>query len=214
MFERSLDMSPGESPPRQGKKTFGRQPGCSSPPDGFGCRAWRWQLPALIRVARRGVRFVLLALGCAAALCASLPAAEPAAAPKATNAVATARVPPADGTNAAAPKATNSGATARAPAGDGTNAAPRFEVKAYVVKCDPLIFTNAPTSMLSEFTGTNVGPGADSGSGRNRSVGLPETRLPEGEHLHCARDDHQRHRHHARLPGGISAGSDLRQAFP
>ncbi len=157
MFERSLEMSPGESPPRQGKKTFGRQPGCYSPPDGFGCRAWHWQLPALIRVARRGVRFVLLALGCAAALCASLPAAEPAAAPKATNAVATARVPPADGTNAAAPKATNSGATARAPAGDGTNAAPGFEVKAYVVKCDLLIFTNAPTSVLSEFTGTNVG---------------------------------------------------------
>jgi hemolysin activation/secretion protein len=48
-------------------------------------------------------------------------------------------------------------ATARAAVGGGTNATPRFDVKAFVVKCDRLIFTNTPTSMLSEFTGTNVG---------------------------------------------------------
>ena len=128
-------MSPGELPRRHGKKTCGRQPGCSSSPDGFGCPAWREQLPALIRAARRGARFGLLALGCAAALVTNLLAAEPAAVRKATNSVS----------------------TARAPAGGGTNAAPRFDVKAFVVKCDRLIFTNTPTSMLSEFTGTNVG---------------------------------------------------------
>jgi hemolysin activation/secretion protein len=134
MSEESIDISPGELRPRQGKKTSGREPGCASAPDGFGRRAWRWRLSALLREIRSGVRFGLLAIGCAA-LAASLPAAETATAPKPTNAVATARVP----------------------AADGTNATPHFEVKAYVVKCDPLIFTNTPTSVLSEFTGTNVG---------------------------------------------------------
>jgi hemolysin activation/secretion protein len=135
MSERSLDVNPCESRRRHGRKKCGRQPGSSSPPDGFVCRASHWQLPALIRAARRGARFGLLALGCAAALVTSLPAAEPAAVRKATNSVA----------------------IARASAGAGTNAAPRFDVKAFVVKCDRLIFTNTPTSMLSEFTGTNVG---------------------------------------------------------
>jgi len=128
-------MSPGGLPRRHGKKTCGRQPECSSPPDGFGCRASRWQVPTQIGATVRGARFALLGLGCAAALVTNLLAAEPAAVRKATNSVA----------------------TARAPAGGGTNAAPRFDVKAFVVKCDRLIFTNTPTSMLSEFTGTNVG---------------------------------------------------------
>jgi hemolysin activation/secretion protein len=128
-------MSSGELRRRHRKKEFGRQPGCSSPADGFGWPTWRWQIPALIRVARRGTRFGFLALACAAASPASLPAAEPAAASKATNSVA----------------------TVRAPARGGTNAASGFDVKAFVVKCDRLIFTNTPTSMLSEFTGTNVG---------------------------------------------------------
>ena len=65
----------------------------------------------------------------------SLPAAEPAAPSKATNSVA----------------------AAHTPAARGTNAAPRFDVQAYVVKCDPLVFTNTPAPMLSQYTGTNVG---------------------------------------------------------
>jgi hemolysin activation/secretion protein len=135
MSERSSDLSPGESGRRHGKKKCGRQLGCSSPAYGFGWRTWRWQIHALIRAARRGALFGLLAFGCAAALATRLPAAEPPSAPKATNSVA----------------------AASAPGPGGTNAGPRFEVKAYVVKCDPLIFTNTPTSMLSDFTGTNVG---------------------------------------------------------
>ena len=135
MSERSSDLSPGESGRRHGKKKCGRQLGCSSPAYGFGWRTWRWQIHALIRAARRGALFGLLAFGCAAALATRLPAAEPPSAPKATNSVA----------------------AASAPGRGGTNAGPRFEVKAYVVKCDPLIFTNTPTSMLSDFTGTNVG---------------------------------------------------------
>jgi hemolysin activation/secretion protein len=135
MSERSTDIGPGELRPRQGKRSSGREPGCSSVPDGFGRRPWRWRLSAQIRVARRGGRICLLALGFAAALATRLPAAESATAPKATNGVASPRVA----------------------AVDGTNAARRFEVKGYVVKCDSLIFTNTPAFVLSEFTGTNVG---------------------------------------------------------
>jgi len=40
----------------------------------------------------------------------------------------------------------------------GANAAPHFDVRAYVVKCDPLVFTNKLAPMLSKYTGTNVGP--------------------------------------------------------
>ena len=81
------------------------------------------------------VRSCLLAVGCAAALATSLSAAEPAAPPKATNFVA----------------------AANAPAAVGTNAARRFDVRAYVIKCDASVFTNAPAPTLSEYTGTNVG---------------------------------------------------------
>jgi hemolysin activation/secretion protein len=38
----------------------------------------------------------------------------------------------------------------------GTNASPRFDVRAYVVNCDRRIFTNTPTTILAEYTGTNV----------------------------------------------------------
>jgi hemolysin activation/secretion protein len=57
---------------------------------------------------------------------------------------------------AALPKAAHSVAAANAPAAVGTNA-PRFDVRAYLIKRDPLVFTNAPAPMLSEYTGTNVG---------------------------------------------------------
>ena len=69
-----------------------------------------------------------------AAWATSLPAAEPAAPPKVVRSVA----------------------DASTPALRSTNAVPRFEVKAYVVKCDPLVFTNTLASVLSPYTGTNV----------------------------------------------------------
>jgi hemolysin activation/secretion protein len=63
------------------------------------------------------------------------------------------------GCAAASPKATNAVAAASAPAAAGTNAGPRFDVRAYVIKRDPLVFTNAPALTLSEYAGTNVGLG-------------------------------------------------------
>jgi hemolysin activation/secretion protein len=48
-------------------------------------------------------------------------------------------------------------AAATAASGSSTNAAPRFDVRAYVVKCDPLVFTHAPAVTLSKYTGTNLG---------------------------------------------------------
>jgi hemolysin activation/secretion protein len=48
-------------------------------------------------------------------------------------------------------------AAASAPAAAGTNAGPRFDVRAYVIKRDPLVFTNAPALTLSTYTGTNIG---------------------------------------------------------
>jgi hemolysin activation/secretion protein len=48
-------------------------------------------------------------------------------------------------------------AASAAQAAAGTNAAPRFDVRAYVIKRDPLVFTNAPSVTLSKYTGTNVG---------------------------------------------------------
>src|ERR1019366_9184734 len=80
-------------------------------------------------------RSCLLTAGCTAALATSLPAAEPAAPGAATNAVAAANTPVAA----------------------GTNAGPHFDVRDYVIRCDPLIFSNAPTAKLSQYTGTNLG---------------------------------------------------------
>ena len=129
-------MSQRAAGQRCGEQEHGQQPGCSSRPRGFGRGVRRWQLRTAIRAAHWKARFsCLLAFSCGAALVTSLRAASPTAPSKATNSVA----------------------TAHAPAGRGTNAAPCFDVKAFVVKCDPLVFTNTPTSMLSEFTGTNVG---------------------------------------------------------
>ena len=135
MSESGCDNSTGELRQRYGKKKFGLQAGCFSARYRFGRRAWRWQLSALLRTARGRARFCLLALGCAAAVATSLPAAEPAAPPKAKNSVA----------------------AAHTPAAHGTNAVPRFDVQAYVVKCDPRVFTNTLAPMLSKYTGTNVG---------------------------------------------------------
>jgi hemolysin activation/secretion protein len=46
--------------------------------------------------------------------------------------------------------------TAAAPSGR-TNAVPRFEVRAYDIKWDRQVFTNAPVPALAKYTGTNVG---------------------------------------------------------
>jgi hemolysin activation/secretion protein len=43
-----------------------------------------------------------------------------------------------------------------APTGAATNAAPRFDVQAYVINFNTVVFTNAPTPALSEYTGTNI----------------------------------------------------------
>ncbi len=82
----------------------------------------------------RAGRRQLLALGCVAALAGSVPAAEPAAPPKATN--------------SAAPNV---------PGAAGTNTASRFDVRAYIIECNPLVFTNRLASTLAAYTGTNVG---------------------------------------------------------
>jgi hemolysin activation/secretion protein len=116
-------------------KKFGQRPKCSSVQHRSGHRAWRWQLSTLIKAAGRRVGFCLLLLGCAAAVVRSVPAAEP----------------------TAPSKGANSGAAAHTPAAGGTNTAPRFNVQTYVVKCDPLIFTNALPPTLTQYTGTNVG---------------------------------------------------------
>ena len=135
MFDCGFDTSPGDRRQRCGKKECGRQPGWSGPPHGSVRSAWRWAPSALLSGARGRARSCLYALGCAAALASSLLAAETAASPKATNTVA----------------------AATAQAGAGTNAAPRFDVRAYMIKRDPLVFTNAPAVTLSRYTGTNVG---------------------------------------------------------
>ena len=85
------------------------------------------------RFGRLAWRWQLFALGCGVALAASLPAAE------------------------SPSQATNTVAAAHTPVVPGTNATPRFEVQAYVVKCDPLVFTNTLAPMLSQYTGTNIG---------------------------------------------------------
>ena len=137
MSKSLFDLGPGALRQRYGKKVFGRQPGCASLGHGRGDKVWRWQLLVLPQAARRKARSPLLALGGAAALATSLFAAEP----------------------AAPPKGTNSASVANAPAEAGTKAAPRFDVRAYVIKCDPLLFTNAPVPKLSEYTGTNISLG-------------------------------------------------------
>ncbi|MGO8926675.1 MAG: ShlB/FhaC/HecB family hemolysin secretion/activation protein [Limisphaerales bacterium] len=48
-------------------------------------------------------------------------------------------------------------AAATAPSESGTNAAPRFDVRAYVIKSDPLVFTHAPAVTLSKYIGTSIG---------------------------------------------------------
>ena len=40
----------------------------------------------------------------------------------------------------------------------GPTAVAHFDVRAYLVKCHPLVFTNKLAPMLSKYTGTNVGP--------------------------------------------------------
>lgn len=134
MSESCFDISAGELRQRHGEKEF--RPGPESFPSRclFWRRAPRWQFSMLSGAALRRARFYLLALGCAAAWATSLPAAEPAAPPKVVRSVA----------------------DASTPALRSTNAVPRFEVKAYVVKCDPLVFTNTLASVLSPYTGTNV----------------------------------------------------------
>jgi hemolysin activation/secretion protein len=135
MSDCGFDTSPGDRRQHCGKKECGRRAGWSGPPQGSVRGAWRWAPSVPPGGARGRARSCLYALGCAAALASTLPAAETAASPKATNTVAA--------------------ATAQAAA--GTNAAPRFDVRAYVIKCDPLVFTNAPALTLSKYTGTNVG---------------------------------------------------------
>ena len=39
----------------------------------------------------------------------------------------------------------------------GTNTAPRFDIRAYIIKCDRTVFTNAPAPAFSQCTGTNLG---------------------------------------------------------
>lgn len=46
---------------------------------------------------------------------------------------------------------------AAAPASASGGPGPRFDVQAYIVKCNTAVFTNAPIPMLSKYTGTNVG---------------------------------------------------------
>jgi hemolysin activation/secretion protein len=82
------------------------------------------------RAARVGARSILLALGCVFGLVTSLAAAEPAAG--AANTLASA------------------GGSAKA----GGEA--RFDVRTYIIKRDGLIFTNAPSTALSDCTGTNL----------------------------------------------------------
>src|ERR1019366_5835263 len=135
MSDCGFDTSPGDRRQHCGKKECRRQAGWSGPPHGSGRSAWRWAPSAPPGGARGRARSCLYALGCAAARASSLPAAETAASPKATNTVAA--------------------STAQAAA--DTNAAPRFDVRAYVIKRDPLVFTNAPSVTLSKYTGTNVG---------------------------------------------------------
>jgi hemolysin activation/secretion protein len=135
MSNRGLDTSPGGRRQRDGTTASGREPECACPPHGVGRNARRWALSALLSGVRLRARFCLLAAGYAAAVTTSLPAAEPAAPRTATNAVA----------------------AANTPAAAGTNAGPRFDVRAYVIKCDPLIFSNAPAAKLSQYTGTNLG---------------------------------------------------------
>lgn len=135
MSKSPFDASPGKLRERSVKRDFGRQPGCASCPQGLGHRAQPWQLPASLGAAGRRAGFWLMALGAAAALGTSLPAAE----------------------SPAPPKPTNSLATAKSWAAGRTTAAPRFDVRAYVIKRDPLVFTNTPAARLSRYTGTNVG---------------------------------------------------------
>src|SRR5271169_4669640 len=130
-----FDASPGDRRQLCGKKECERQAGWSGPPHVSERSAWRWAPSALPGGARGRVRSCLYALGCAAALASSLPAAKTAVSPKATETVAA--------------------ATAQAAA--GTNAAPRFDIQAYVIKRDPLVFTNAPALTLSAYTGANIG---------------------------------------------------------
>jgi len=42
------------------------------------------------------------------------------------------------------------------PPATNSAAAPRFDVRAYVIKSDPLVFSNAPAVSLSQYAGTNV----------------------------------------------------------
>jgi hemolysin activation/secretion protein len=135
MFDSRFDTSPGERRRRYGKPARGRQPECTRPLLGFGLTACRAALSALLSVIRLRARACILMAGCAVALAASLPAAESSAPYTSTNAVA----------------------AANAPAAAGTNAGPRFDVRAYVIKCDPLIFSNAPAAKLSQYTGTDLG---------------------------------------------------------
>lgn len=135
MSDSHFDMSPDALRQRCGKLGPGWQAGCSSLLPGSGRRGSRWPLSALSGATRRRAPACLFALGCAVALATSLPAAEPAAPPLATNSVV----------------------AAKAPAAAGTSTARRFDVQAYVIKCDPLVFSNAPAAALSQYTGTNVG---------------------------------------------------------
>jgi hemolysin activation/secretion protein len=90
------------------------------------------------RTAGLGLWFCLLALVCAAVFATRLAAAEPVAPSPSTNS------PPAP-----APAAVSTN-TAHAPSG--------FDVRSYVIKSDPRVFSNAPSPILVEYTGTNLRP--------------------------------------------------------
>ena len=135
MSESCCDTGPGQLRPRCRKKKSGRQPGCFSPQYCLGRCVGRSQLPALVGTARSRVWAYLLAFVCAAACETGLLPAEPASNSQTTNAIA---VP-------------------RTSAAGGTHAAPRFDVQAYVIRCDTRVFPNAPAPVFSKYAGTNLG---------------------------------------------------------
>ncbi len=128
MFQSRSDLSPGGLRQRDGKMDFGRRPGSRPPQSGLQLHLRLWSLSPLYSAARLGRRSFLLTFGIVA-LAVNLSAAEPAASAAATN----------------------------PPAGFSTNAGPRFDVQNYVVRYNPAVFTNAPDTSLSDYTGTNLG---------------------------------------------------------
>jgi hemolysin activation/secretion protein len=134
MYDRGFDTPPGEERQRYLPIRSGGRHGLSWLPQVLGCRAWPSRRSALVSWVAGRVWFSLQTAGCAAALAMSLSAAEV--------------VVPTQATNSVHPAATADAAA--------TNAVTHFDVRAYVVKYDPLVFTNAPADALTQYTGTNV----------------------------------------------------------